>query len=327
MKGETMARYSRLVAVGGYLPGRPVTNEDLVARGVDTSDEWIRARSGIATRHFAADDEQTSDLAVAAAQQALASAGWQPNDVDLIVLATSTPDMIFPSTATIVQDKLGITNGSPAFDVQAVCTGFVYALTLADQFIRLGAAQRALVIGAEIFSRILDWRDRTTCVLFGDGAGAVLLEASDAPGILATKLHADGRHRHLLCVPGQTANGQVTGDPFVRMQGQAVFKFAVQSLADVAREVLEVAQMTPDQLDWLVPHQANIRILDATAKRLGVPFSRVLTSVQQHGNTSAASIPLALCDAVQAGQILPGQMVLLEGIGGGFTWGAALLRW
>lgn len=327
MKGETMARYSRLVAVGGYLPGRPVTNEDLVARGVDTSDEWIRTRSGIATRHFAADDEQTSDLAVAAAQQALASAGWQPNDVDLIVLATSTPDMIFPSTATIVQDKLGITNGSPAFDVQAVCTGFVYALTLADQFIRLGAAQRALVIGAEIFSRILDWRDRTTCVLFGDGAGAVLLEASDAPGILATKLHADGRHRHLLCVPGQTANGQVTGDPFVRMQGQAVFKFAVQSLADVAREVLEVAQMTPDQLDWLVPHQANIRILDATAKRLGVPFSRVLTSVQQHGNTSAASIPLALCDAVQAGQILPGQTVLLEGIGGGFTWGAALLRW
>lgn len=322
-----MARYSRLVAVGGYLPGRPVTNEDLVARGVDTSDEWIRTRSGIATRHFAADDEQTSDLAVAAAQQALASAGWQPNDVDLIVLATSTPDMIFPSTATIVQDKLGITNGSPAFDVQAVCTGFVYALTLADQFIRLGAAQRALVIGAEIFSRILDWRDRTTCVLFGDGAGAVLLEASDAPGILATKLHADGRHRHLLCVPGQTANGQVTGDPFVRMQGQAVFKFAVQSLADVAREVLEVAQMTPDQLDWLVPHQANIRILDATAKRLGVPFSRVLTSVQQHGNTSAASIPLALCDAVQAGQILPGQTVLLEGIGGGFTWGAALLRW
>ena len=314
-----MARYSRLVAVGGYLPGRPVTNEDLVARGVDTSDEWIRTRSGIATRHFAADDEQTSDLAVAAAQQALASAGWQPNDVDLIVLATSTPDMIFPSTATIVQDKLGITNGSPAFDVQAVCTGFVYALTLADQFIRLGAAQRALVIGAEIFSRILDWRDRTTCVLFGDGAGAVLLEASDAPGILATKLHADGRHRHLLCVPGQTANGQVTGDPFVRMQGQAVFKFAVQSLADVAREVLEVAQMTPDQLDWLVPHQANIRILDATAKRLGVPFSRVLTSVQQHGNTSAASIPLALCDAVQAGQILPGQTVLLEGIGGGFT--------
>ncbi|WP_217126242.1 beta-ketoacyl-ACP synthase III [Hydrogenophilus thiooxidans] len=322
-----MARYSRLVAVGGYLPGAPVTNEELVARGVDTSDEWIRTRSGIITRHFAADDEQTSDLAVVAAQQALATAGWQPNDVELIVLATSTPDMIFPSTATIVQDKLGITNGSPAFDVQAVCTGFVYALTLADQFIRLGAAQRALVIGAEIFSRILDWRDRTTCVLFGDGAGAVLLEASDAPGILATKLHADGRYRHLLCVPGQTAHGQVTGDPFVRMQGQAVFKFAVQSLADVALEVLEAAQMTPDRLDWLVPHQANIRILEATAKRLEVPFSRVLTTVQQHGNTSAASIPLALCDAVQAGQILPGQTVLLEGIGGGFTWGAALLRW
>ncbi|GAB6049658.1 ketoacyl-ACP synthase III [Hydrogenophilus islandicus] len=322
-----MTRYSRLVAVGGYLPGAPVTNDDLVARGVDTSDEWIRTRSGIETRHFAAPHEQTSDLAVAAAQRALDRAGWQPNDVDLIVLATSTPDMIFPSTATIVQDKLGVTNGSPAFDVQAVCTGFVYALALADQFIRLGQAERALVIGAEIFSRILDWNDRTTCVLFGDGAGAVLLAADERPGILATKMHADGRYRHLLCVPGQTVNGQVTGDPFVRMQGQAVFKFAVQALADVALEVLTAAALPATAVDWLVPHQANIRILEATAKRLAIPMERVVASVRRHGNTSAASIPLALDDALQRDQIAPGQTILLEGIGGGFTWGAALLRW
>jgi len=322
-----MRRYSRVVAVGGYLPGAPVTNDQLVARGVDTSDEWIRTRSGIQTRHFAAENESTSDLAVVASQRALASAGWQPNDIDLIVLATSTPDMIFPSTATIVQDKLGMTNGAPAFDVQAVCTGFVYALVLADHFIRLGQAQRALVIGVETFSRILDWNDRTTCVLFGDGAGALLLEASEQPGIVASRLHADGRYRHLLCVPGQAAGGQVVGDPFLRMQGQAVFKFAVTALAEVAEEVLAAANCPVSSLDWLVPHQANIRILEATAKKLGVPSERVIATVADHGNTSAASIPLALDTAVRRGQVTRGQRVLVEGIGGGFTWGAVLLDW
>ncbi len=319
--------YARIVGVGGYLPGAPVSNDDLVARGVETSDEWIRTRSGIVTRHFAAPEEATSDLATVAARRALESAGWQPEEVELIIVATTTPDCVFPSTATIVQDKLGVRNGCPAFDVQAVCTGFVYALVLAEHFIRLGQARRALVIGAETFSRLLDWNDRSTCVLFGDGAGAVALAASDEPGILASRLHADGRHRAELCVPGQVTAGAVQGDPFVRMHGQAVFRFAVESLAAVGQEVLAAANLPASAVDWLVPHQANIRILDATAKRLGIASERVIATVAAHGNTSAASIPLALDVAVRDGRLRPGHTVLLEGIGGGFTWGAALLRW
>ncbi|MCX7945665.1 MAG: ketoacyl-ACP synthase III [Hydrogenophilus sp.] len=322
-----MKRFARVAGVAGYLPGRPVTNDDLVARGINTSDEWIRTRTGIRQRHFAASEETTSDLAVAAAQAALAEVGWTGNDLDLIVVATTTPDMIFPSTATIVQERVGCTNGAPAFDVQAVCTGFVYALALADQFVRLGEAQRALVVGADTFSRLLDFSDRTTCVLFGDGAGAVLLEAADQPGVMATRLHADGRYRAALCVPGQTAAGQVLGDPFVRMQGQTVFKFAVQALVAVAEEVLATAQLPATAVDWWIPHQANARILDAVARRLGVTRERVVETVALHGNTSAASIPLALAWANSQGLLSRGDLVLLSAVGGGFTWGAALLRW
>ena len=317
--------YARIAGTGSYLPGEPVTNNDLVARGVDTSDEWIVERTGIRSRHLAPADVGSSELARIACERAIEAAGCNADDIDLIIVATSTPDYIFPSTAALLQSKLGIRNGGAAFDVQAVCSGFVYALTVAEKFVRSGSHKRALVVGAEVFSRILDWSDRGTCVLFGDGAGAVVLEASEAPGIRASALHADGSHHPILCVPGGVASGQVIGDPFLRMDGQSVFKFAVKVLGDVALEVLEQAGALPAQVDWLIPHQANIRILQATAKRLGMSMDRVITTVDQHGNTSAASIPLALDLAVRDGRIRPGHRVILEGVGGGFTWGAALL--
>jgi 3-oxoacyl-[acyl-carrier-protein] synthase III len=318
--------YARVAGTGSYLPGAPVSNNDLVARGIDTSDEWIAERTGIRTRHLAPEGVTSSQLAHEASVRAIEAAGCTPADIDLIIVATSTPDYVFPSTATLLQAKLGITNGAPAFDVQAVCTGFAYALSTAEKFIRSGSHQRALVVGAEVFSRILDWNDRGTCVLFGDGAGAVVLEASDKPGILASALHADGSHNHILCVPGQVDRGQVVGDPFLRMDGQAVFKFAVKVLGEVAREVTEMAGIALADVDWLIPHQANVRILQATAKRLGLPMEKVISTVGMHGNTSAASIPLALDLAVRDGRIQRGQKLVLEGVGGGFTWGAALLE-
>ena len=316
---------SRIAGTGRYLPAQVLTNEALAAR-VETSDEWIRTRTGIRQRHIAADGEQTSDLALAASRAALAKAGIAPADVDLIVVATTTPDMIFPSTACILQEKLGA-RGGPAFDVQAVCSGFVYALALADKLVSGGMAKNALVVGAEIYSRILDWSDRGTCVLFGDGAGAVVLVPSASPGILTTHLHADGHYRGLLCVPGQVQRGAVTGTPFVHMDGQGVFKFAVKVLADVAQEALAAAGMTTAEVDWMIPHQANVRIIDATAKRMQLPLERVVTTVDLHANTSAASIPLALDVAVEDGRIRAGQHVMLLGVGGGFTWGSVLLRW
>jgi len=318
--------HTRVIGTGSYLPGSPVTNDDLVARGIDTPDEWIVERTGIRSRYLAPPDVTSSDLAYEASVRALAAAGCGPQDIDLLIVATSTPDYIFPSTATLLQARLGISNGSPAFDVQAVCAGFAYALATADKFIRSGDHKRVLVVGAEVFSRILDWQDRSTCVLFGDGAGAVVLAASDTPGILATALHADGSHNGILRVPGQVNRGLVTGDPFLRMDGQAVFKFAVRVLADVAREVAERAGVALDDVDWLIPHQANIRIIQATGKRLGLSMDRVIATVGEHGNTSAASIPLALDAAVRDGRIRPGQKVILEGIGGGFAWGAALIQ-
>jgi 3-oxoacyl-[acyl-carrier-protein] synthase-3 len=316
---------SRIAGTGRYLPATVLTNDALALR-VATSDEWIRARTWIRQRHIAADGEETSDLALAAARPALAAAGIAPQDVDLIVVATTTPDMIFPSTACILQDKLGA-RGGPAFDVQAVCSGFVYALALADRMIVSGMAKNALVVGAEIYSRILDWDERGTCVLFGDGAGAVVLVPSAAPGILTAHLHADGHYRNILCVPGQVARGAVTGTPFVHMDGQGVFKFAVKVLADSAREALDACEMSAEAVDWLIPHQANVRIMDATAKKLKLDPARIVTTVDQHANTSAASIPLALDVAVRDGRILPGHHVLLLGVGGGFTWGSILLRW
>jgi len=318
--------HSRITGTGSCLPGAPVGNRELIAaHGIDSSDAWIVERTGIHSRHFAAPGTAASDLALVACRQALAAAGREPNDIDLIVLATSTPDFIFPSTATILQDKLGITNGGAAFDLQAVCGGFIYALGVADKFIRSGSHRRALVVGAETFSRILDWNDRGTCVLFGDGAGAVVLEAGDVPGVHATALHADGRHRGILSVPGHLQGGQPSGDPFLRMDGQAVFKFAVKVLADVAEEVIAAAGRTSADVDWLVPHQANIRIMQATAKKLRLPLEKCVVTVDRHGNTSAASIPLALDEAVRAGKVGAGDTVLLEGVGGGFTWGAALI--
>ncbi len=318
--------YSRITGTGSYLPGAPVDNAALIAaKGLDSSDEWIVERTGIRTRHLAAVGVAASDLALVACQRALEAAGRVPNDIDLIVLATSTPDFVFPSTATILQDKLGITNGGAAFDLQAVCSGFIYALATADKFIRSGSHQRALVVGAEVFSRILDWQDRGTCILFGDGAGAVVLEASDRPGIHATALHADGRHRDILAVAGHVCGGQPIGDPFLRMDGQAVFKFAVKVLAEVAEEVIAAAGMTKAQIDWLVPHQANIRIMQSTARKLHLPPEKVVVTVDRHGNTSAASIPLALDEAVRSGKLGAGETALLEGVGGGFTWGAALV--
>ncbi len=322
------ALHSRISGTGSHLPPQRLTNADMVARlaarGIETTDEWIVERTGIKARHFADPDAVCSDLAVLAARQALESAGIEASAVDLIIVATSTPDMIFPSTACLVQAKLGIA-GCAAFDVQAVCSGFVYGLTVADAMIRSGAAQRALVIGAEIFSRILDFDDRTTCVLFGDGAGAVVLEASDAPGLLASELHADGRHVGLLCVPGSIAGGKVQGDPLLRMNGQAVFKLAVNVLDEVARAVLAKAGRTEADIDWLIPHQANIRIMQGTARKLKLPMDRLVVTVDEHGNTSAASIPLALDVAVRSGKVRRGDTVMLEGVGGGFTWGAVLL--
>ncbi|GAB1387879.1 ketoacyl-ACP synthase III [Rubrivivax sp.] len=322
------ARHSRITGTGSHLPPQRVDNAELAERlaadGIETSDAWIVERTGIRARHFVAPGVQTSDIAVQAARHALEAAGRRPEEIDLVVLATSTPDMVFPSTACIVQRKLGI-HGGAAFDVQAVCTGFVYALALADSMIRTGLASRALVIGAEVFSRILDFKDRTTCVLFGDGAGAVVLGASDAPGILASELHADGRHVDILCVPGQVAGGAVTGDPFVRMDGQAVFKLAVGVLDSVSRSVLAKAGRSAQSIDWMIPHQANLRIMHSAARRLGVPAERLVVTVDEHGNTSAASIPLALDVAVRGGRIARGQSVLLQGVGGGFTWGAVLL--
>ena len=317
--------FSRITGIGSFLPGQPVSNDDLAKRGIETSDEWIVSRTGIRSRHLAAPDETASDLALEASRRALAAAGLDAADLDLIVVATSTPDFIFPSTACLLQSKLG-NRGATAFDVQAVCSGFVYGLTIAEKFIRSGSHRRALVVGAEVFSRILDWSDRGTCVLFGDGAGAVVLEASDKPGILATALHADGAHHGILSVPGSICGGKVIGDPFLRMDGQAVFKFAVRVLAEVADECCAAAGIAPSEIDWLIPHQANIRILEATAKRIRMPMDKVVVSVDRHGNTSAASVPLALDEAVRDGRIRAGQKVMLEGVGGGFTWGAVLLE-
>jgi len=321
-------RFSRITGTGSMLPERRVSNAELAAdlalRGIETSDDWIVERTGIRARHFAAPGDTASGMGLLAAQRALEAAGRTAAEVDLLIVATSTPDMIFPSTACILQRKLGMVGGA-AFDLQAVCSGFVYALTVADSLIRTGAARCALVVGSEIFSRILDFNDRTTCVLFGDGAGAVVLEASERPGILASKLHADGRHADILCVPGTVAGGQVQGHPLLKMDGQAVFKLAVSVLDSVAREVLEAAGRTAADIDWLIPHQANIRIMQGTARRLKLPPEQVVVTVHEHGNTSAASIPLALDHAVRAGQVRPGQTVMLEGVGGGFTWGAVLL--
>jgi len=316
---------SRIVGTGSYLPEKILTNADL-EKIVDTSDEWIRSRTGIRSRHIAADGELTSDLALPAAQKALQSAGVAAGDLDMIIVATTTPDMIFPSTACILQSRLGIA-GCPAFDLQAVCSGFVYALGTADLFIRAGQAKKVLVVGAEVYSRILDWNDRGTCVLFGDGAGAVVLAASNTPGILATRLHADGSYKDHLSVPGSVCGGKVCGRPFVHMDGGSVFRFAVRVFEEVAHEVLDQAGLKVSDLDWFVPHQANIRIMEATARRLGLPVEKVIATVDHHGNTSAASIPLALDEAVRDGRIRPGQTLLLEGVGGGFTWGAVLLRW
>jgi 3-oxoacyl-[acyl-carrier-protein] synthase-3 len=324
--------YSKIIGTGSFLPPKRVTNGELAAqlaeKGIETSDEWIVSRSGISARHYAEPDVQSSDLAVEAAKRALEAAKLAANDVDLIILATSTPDHFggFPSTACVVQRKLGINNGCAAMDVQAVCSGFVYALSVADSFIKSGTHKNALIIGTEVFSRILNFEDRTTCVLFGDGAGAVVLSASSEPGVLATKLHADGSHADILCVPGSVTGGAVDGSAFLYMDGQAVFKLAVSVLDKVANEVLKIADMEASQIDWLIPHQANIRIMQSTAKKMGLPLEKMVVTVDQHGNTSAASIPLALDAAVRDGRIKPGQVVMMEGVGGGFTWGAALAR-
>jgi len=320
-----MTRHSRIAGTGSYLPSRILTNADLEKR-VETSDEWIRARTGIRERHVAAEGEVASDLALHACRRALEAAGQGVDDVDLIVVATTTPDMIFPSTACILQAKLGVRTGA-AFDVQAVCSGFVYALSMADLLVRSGQSRCALVVGAEMYSGILDWTDRSTCVLFGDGAGAVVLVPSDQPGILATRLHADGRHADILAVPGRVCGGTIAGKPFVTMEGQAVFKFAVKVLAEVAEELMQAADVPLERIDWLIPHQANVRIIEATARKLGLPMERVVVTVDRHANTSAASIPLALDEAVRDGRIQAGQQVLLLAVGGGFTWGGCLVRW
>ena len=316
--------YSRIVGTGSYLPKEVVTNADFASRGLDTNDAWIRERTGIAQRHIAEKTQASSDLALQASRNALQAAGVAAGELDLIVVATSTPDYVFPSTACLLQAKLGV-KGSAAFDVQAVCSGFVYGLATADAMIKSGAYKKALVVGAEVFSRILDWKDRTTCVLFGDGAGAVVLAASEKPGIHASVLRADGSHADILSVPGNVCGGAVLGSAFLRMDGQAVFKFAVRVLEESARETAEKAGMTLEDVDWLIPHQANVRILEATAKRLGLPRERLVVTVDHHGNTSAASVPLALDEYVRAGRIRPGQRLMLQGVGGGFTWGSSLV--
>jgi len=314
--------WSRIVGTGSYLPPRIVKNDEFAKR-LDTSDEWIRERTGIAERRIADESQSSSDLALEASRAALAAAQVSPGDIDLIIVATSTPDYVFPSTACLLQAKLGIRN-SPAFDVQAVCSGFVYGLATADRFIRSGMNRRALVVGTEVFSRIMDWNDRATCVLFGDGAGAVVLAAGEKPGIHACVLHADGSYANILSVPGNVCGGRITGSPYLQMQGNQVFKLAVKVLDEVARETLKAADMTVADVDWLIPHQANVRILEATARKLGLPRERLVVTVDKHGNTSAASIPLALDEYVRAGKIRPGHRVMMEGVGGGFTWGAAL---
>lgn len=320
-----MTLYSRIAGTGSYLPEKILTNRDL-ERTVDTSDEWIFTRTGIRQRHIAADNEATSDLALNAARRAIEAAGITPQDIGLVVVATTTPDMVFPSTACILQSKLGI-KGSPAFDVQAVCSGFVYGLTIADQFMKSGRYDHILVVGAEIYSRILDWNDRGTCVLFGDGAGAVVLKKSTEPGILSCHLHADGSYADTLSVPGTVCGGKVSGRPLLQMEGNTVFKFAVKVLGEAAEEALAANKLQKSDIDWLIPHQANIRIIQATARKLGLSMEKVVTTVERHANTSAASVPLALDEAVRDGRIHPGQHVLLEGVGGGFTWGAVLVRW
>jgi 3-oxoacyl-[acyl-carrier-protein] synthase-3 len=325
-----MTIYSRISGTGSFLPPRRLTNADLVAelaaQGIESSDDWIVERTGIRARHFVDAGVGSSDLGAEAAKRAMQAAGCQPSDIDLIIVATSTPDMVFPSTAALLQSKLGIV-GCPAFDVQAVCSGFVYAMTVADAMIKTGTSQRALVIGAEVFSRILDFKDRTTCVLFGDGAGAVVLEASSAPGILATDIHADGKYSEILCVPGHVSGGAILGDPVLKMDGQAVFKLAVGVLEETALASLSKAGLKASDIDWLVPHQANIRIMQSTARKLKMPMEKVIVTVDQHGNTSAASIPLALDHGVRSGQIIKGQTLMLEGVGGGFTWGSVLLTY
>jgi 3-oxoacyl-[acyl-carrier-protein] synthase III len=318
--------YSRIIGTGSYLPAKVLTNFDL-EKIVDTSHDWIVSRSGIFERHVAADNEFTSDLALHASLRAIEAAGISADEIDLVIVATTTPDQVFPSTACILQDKLGIKNRGAAFDMQAVCGGFVYAMNTADLYIRGGQAKTVLVVGAEVLSRILDWSDRTTCVLFGDGAGAVVLRASETPGILAGKLHADGSHRDMLKAEGNIRNGEVQGDPFIKMEGQAVFKFAVKVLSDVVEEVLAENKLQGSDIAWLVPHQANIRIMEATAKKLGLGMDNVIVTVATHGNTSAASIPLALDAAVRDGRIKAGQNIILEAVGGGFTWGAVLIKW
>jgi len=317
--------YSRIAGTGGYLPAKVLANRDLESL-VDTTDEWIFTRTGIRQRHVAADEEKTSDLALHASRKALDAAGITPADLDLIIVATTTPDMVFPSTACILQTKLGAKN-CPAFDVQAVCSGFIYGLATADQYMRSGQYRNALVVGAEIYSRILDWSDRSTCVLFGDGAGAVVLKRSDAPGILSSHLHADGSYANMLSVPGSVSGGKITGRPLLQMDGGGVFKFAVKVLDDVVEEALTANRMQKADIDWLIPHQANIRIIQATAKKLGMSMEKVVLTVDRHANTSAASIPLALDEAARDGRIRPGQHILLEGVGGGFTWGAVMVKW
>jgi len=316
--------YSRIAGTGSYLPERVVTNAELQTR-IETSDEWIVSRTGIEARHVAADHELTSDLALHAARRAMEAADVGAADIDLIIVATTTPDMVFPSTACILQDKLGVRQGA-AFDVQAVCTGFVYALTVADKFIRSGSNRCVLVVGAEVFSRLLDWNDRRTCVLFGDGAGAVVLKAADAPGLLASHLQADGSQAHILRVAGGIAEGKLRGNPFLEMKGGDVFRFAVQALDSSARELLAQQGMTAADLDWYIPHQANLRIINAIAERVGLRPQQVVTTVARHGNTSAASVPLALDTAVRDRRIQPGQCVMLQGVGGGMTWGSILMR-
>jgi 3-oxoacyl-[acyl-carrier-protein] synthase III len=323
--------YSRVLGTGSYLPPGRVTNQELADRlaknGIETSDEWIVARTGIHARHFAEPNVTTSDLALVASQRAIEAADIDPQSIDLIIVATSTPDFVFPSSACLLQNKLGIKNNGAAFDVQAVCSGFAYALSVADNLIRSGQHRTSLVVGAETFSRILDFKDRTTCVLFGDGAGAVLLQASDEPGVLASALHADGSHSDILCTPGHVNGGVIAGSAFLHMDGQAVFKLAVNVLEKVAIEALSKADLAPEQVDWLIPHQANIRIMTSTCRKLGLPQERMVVTVGEHGNTSAASIPLALDVAVRDGRIKRGQNVLIEGVGGGFTWGASVIRY
>lgn len=320
--------YSRIVGTGSYLPPKILTNADLEKK-VDTSDQWIVERTGIRERRIAGPEETSCSMGVEAARRALASANLVPTDVDLIIVATTTPDLVFPATACLLQERLGMRN-CPAFDVQAVCSGFIYALAIADKFIRTGGARRALVIGTETFTRILDWTDRGTCVLFGDGAGAVIVEASESPGILSSHLHADGRYADLLCVPSGVSKGYdkvIASQAYVHMAGSEVFKVAVRVLGEVMDEALEANGMQRSDIDWLVPHQANIRIISATAKKLGLPMERVVTTVDRHGNTSAASIPLAFDEAVRDGRIKRNQVVLMEGVGGGFTWGSVLLKY